>query len=107
MEMYFYYMDKKRKIHRTTSFEIWRQNVPNSLHLETIVGKVRVSTIFFGMDSSYFYRITERPYLFETVIFKGRKSEKVGRYTTMEEAVKGHRKIVRELTKLHKTREKK
>lgn len=90
-------MDKKGKIHRTMSFEIWRKSVSNAFHLETIVRKVRVSTIFFGVDSSF--GMNKHPYLFETVIFKGQKSDNICRYTTIKDAKKGHAEIVKELSR--------
>jgi hypothetical protein len=53
------------------------------------VKKVRVSTIFLGLDHSL---NGGKPVLFETMIFGGKHNEYQERYSTWNEAVEGHKK---------------
>ncbi len=53
------------------------------------VKKVRVSTIFLGLDHSF---NGGKPVLFETMIFGGKHNEYQERYSTWDEAVEGHKK---------------
>lgn len=58
----------------------------------TKVGRKNVSTVFLGIDHNFG---KGKPILFETMIFP--KSEETERYHTWDEAVKGHKKIIRRL----------
>jgi hypothetical protein len=49
---------------------------------------VEVSTVFLGLDHGY--GMTERPILWETMIFGGAHDENCERYSTWEEAKRGH-----------------
>ncbi len=49
-------------------------------------GKVRVSTVFLGTDPA----LTERPRLFETMIFGGPAASYQAKYETWEQAEAGH-----------------
>ncbi len=48
---------------------------------------IRVSTVFLGIDHSFG---EGKPLLFETMIFGGKHDEEQWRYSTWEEAEKGH-----------------
>lgn len=50
---------------------------------------IRVSTVFLGVDHNYGFG---SPLLFETMIFGGRHNDYQERYTTWEEAERGHKK---------------
>ena len=52
---------------------------------------VRVSTVFLGLDHSYFLKI---PTLWETMIFGGEHDEYQARYTTYEHALEGHQEAL-------------
>ena len=52
---------------------------------------VRVSTVFLGLDHSF---EEDMPILFETMIFGGKFDEEMWRYSTWEDAEKGHEKAV-------------
>lgn len=55
----------------------------------TVKGNVRVSTIFLGLD----HRFGDgKPLLFETMVFGGLLNGSQERYSTIEEAQKGHKK---------------
>jgi hypothetical protein len=49
-----------------------------------------VSTVFLGLD----HAISGRPLLFETMVFGGEFDQVQERYTTWEEAEKGHQRVV-------------
>jgi hypothetical protein len=49
---------------------------------------IRVSTVFLGLDHSFGHG---PPLIFETMIFGGEHDQAQWRYSTWEQAVKGHR----------------
>ena len=56
------------------------------------IGEARVSTVFLGLNSSF----GEGPPLwFETLVFGGEFDDEIHRYTTWDEAVEGHKNMVR------------
>ena len=60
----------------------------NRIVEQTQIGDVKVSTVFLGIDHAL--RCGE-PILFETMIFGGDDDQCQARYSTWDEAVKGHR----------------
>lgn len=54
---------------------------------QTQIGGVKISTVFLGIDYQYG---EGEPLLFETMIFGGDDDEYQERYSTWDEAVKGH-----------------
>src|SRR5215468_4686936 len=65
----------------------------------TEVGPLRVSTVFIGLDHNFFAH-SDRPLIFETMIFgtdaKHETSESYcGRYSTWDEAEKGHAEAIK------------
>lgn len=60
-----------------------------------VIGKVTVSTVFWGMDYNFG---SGKPLLFETMIFGGKHDEYQKRYSTWEEAEKGHKKALKLIT---------
>jgi hypothetical protein len=65
----------------------WFETANRHVRQDTI-GKVRISTVFLGLDHQW--HPNERPLLFETMIFGGEHDEYQDRYTTWEEAERGH-----------------
>jgi len=59
----------------------------NRIVEETQIGDVKVSTVFLGIDHAF---IGGEPLLFETMIFGGEEDGYQNRYSTWDEAVKGH-----------------
>lgn len=55
------------------------------------VGKSRVSTVFLGLDHSFG---DGPPLLFETLVFEGPLEDEMDRYSTWEEAERGHAVMV-------------
>ena len=58
---------------------------------KTMIGKVRVSTVFLGIDYSFG---EGPPLLFETMVFGGALDQEEDRYCTWEQAETGHKKMV-------------
>lgn len=59
---------------------------------QTTVGNVRVSTVFLGIDHNWSPR--GPPLLFEGMIFGGTHDEEQRRYSTRDEAERGHAELV-------------
>lgn len=61
------------------------------------IGDVSVSTVFLGLDHNFCE--TGEPILFETMIFGGEHDGYCDRYSTWEEAEKGHDTVVKMASK--------
>jgi hypothetical protein len=59
---------------------------------EDMVGKVRVSTVFLGLDHNPFHE--GDPLLFETMIFGGPLDCATWRYASYDQAERGHQEAV-------------
>lgn len=57
----------------------------------TEVGDVKVSTVWLGID--YNFGGSERPLIFETMVFGGEHDELCHRYSTEAEALAGHAEV--------------
>ena len=57
---------------------------------EDFVGDVRVSTVFLGTDHNFGW--SDRPVLFETMVFGGKYNLEQERYCTWDEAEAGHQR---------------
>lgn len=62
----------------------------NRIVEQTKIGDVEVSTVFLGLDHSFG---NGKPLLFETMIFGGKEDGYTERYSTWDEAVKGHKSV--------------
>ena len=84
-------------------FNIWFEKPANRFLLQTDIKDILVSTVFLGIDHAPSYART--PILWETMVFRGKKSldDYTNRYTTKDDAIKGHmkacKKIKRDLKK--------
>lgn len=58
---------------------------------KTILNNVTISTVFLGLDHSWG---TGLPVLFETLVFGGEMDGEMNRYSTWDEAVAGHNRMV-------------
>lgn len=66
----------------------------NKRHVgDDMIGDYHVSTVWLGLDHNYY---SGPPLLFETMIFHGDHSSDIymDRYTTWDEAVKGHKRAI-------------
>ena len=84
----------ENKIPMPASLEEWAanfENINNRRVKETSLdGNIRVSTVFLGLDHS----IEGPPVLFETMVLGGTHDFFQERYSTYEEAEKGHEEAV-------------
>lgn len=62
---------------------------------DTTIGEAKVSTVFLGLDHSFG---DGPPLLFETMMFGGKLSDEMDRYSTRAEALEGHEVMVRRVT---------
>jgi hypothetical protein len=77
-------------------FAIWYDDKNNRRVAKTIVSNgVEVSTVFLAIDHSW---NTGPPVLWETLVFGGQFDGHMDRYTSHEEALEGHEKIVKMVT---------
>ena len=70
----------------------WFENADRKVAKTELSNDVKVSTVFLGLD----YNFSEggTPVLFETMIFGGKFDQEMDRYSTWDEAEKGHEKMV-------------
>ena len=62
----------------------------NIADIRTEIKKILISTVFLGFDHGY----GERVLLFETLVFRGPLNNEMERYTTWEEAERGHADMI-------------
>jgi hypothetical protein len=70
----------------------WEVSKADCIVAKTTIGEVEVSTVFLGRDHSFM--AGSPPILFETMVFGGERDQAVVRYSTLEEAMHGHERIV-------------
>ena len=95
-----YYILKGKKAVACNCTE-WAQcfrNANRKVAKDTIGDSV-ISTVFLGLDHSFGYG---PPLLFETLVFGGKLDQEMDRYTTLEEAEKGHLAMVEKVKTLNK-----
>ncbi len=63
------------------------------IKLTKLSNEIDVSTVFLSIDHDF---SDNKPILFETMIFGGNRDEECDRYSTLDESLKGHNKIVKE-----------
>lgn len=73
---------------------LWFQTADRVLNKTKVEG-VEVSTVFLGLDHGFDNE--DLPVLWETMIFGGPHDQEEWRYTSREEAMAGHERIVRAL----------
>lgn len=61
---------------------------------EDQIGEVRISTVWLGLNHRHMF--PGPPLIFETMIFGGEGDGEVWRYSTLEQAIAGHRAVVEE-----------
>lgn len=65
--------------------------------------RIMVSTVFLGLDHSFKEDTT--PVLFESLVIGGKHSDDMLRYTSFDDAIKGHNELVAMVLKTHRRRE--
>jgi hypothetical protein len=63
---------------------------------KTILKNCRVSTVFLTINHNF--EQDGEPVLFETMVFGGKHDQKMERYSTWEEAEKGHKRMVKQVS---------
>lgn len=66
-----------------------------------ITSDCHVSTVFIGLDLRPWH--DGPPLLFETIVFRGDDSSDYGRYSSWDDAVTGHKAVVRKLRSTRQT----
>jgi hypothetical protein len=66
---------------------------------DTQQDEVRVSTVFLGLDHSFWPARVGPPILFETMVFVNGSAEQMERYCTWDEAEAGHARWVKQVFK--------
>jgi hypothetical protein len=69
----------------------WFESMGNRVLQQDMVGDVKVSTVFLGLDHNWG---EGEPVLWETMVFGGKLDMEQDRYTSRDEAIKGHASIL-------------
>ncbi|KKM23498.1 hypothetical protein LCGC14_1614530 [marine sediment metagenome] len=67
---------------------------------ETMIGDIRVSTVFLGLDHSFG---GGPPLIFETMVFGGELNQEMDRYSTKTQALKGHQLMCERVKKANES----
>lgn len=88
-----YYILNGREVRPVELMEwaVWYETADRKV-AKTQIGNVKISTVFLGMNHAW--SENEPPLLFETMIFGGEFNDYQERYSTYDEAEKGHAKAV-------------
>lgn len=89
-----YYDREGKPIDMDTWLSLWR-DVTYKVIRKTMVGDVLVSTVWLGIDHAFGY--SERPLIFETMLFVGAEGDEMYRYYTEAEALADHDRLVEQL----------
>lgn len=81
----------------TTAWNQWFHTHNRSI-AKTRVGDLEVSTVFLGLDHQW--KKDGPKLLFETMIFDGERGTGEIRYSTWEQAIQGHNRVVEEILAL-------
>lgn len=82
---------KNKKVIPTTDSLEWAKTFAADRSVDhTMIGDIKVSTVFLGMDHGF----AEAPLWFETMIFGGKHDGFQHRYETWNQAKKGHARAV-------------
>lgn len=89
-----YYILDGKTVVPTTDIKKWgewfQENYNNRHVADTKKDNIRVSTVFLGVDHSLGYGPLQ---VFETMVFGGEHDGDMNRYSTWEEAEKGHNTV--------------
>src|SRR5262245_15360899 len=78
-------------------FSEWAEQRQQNRHVGSDeVDGVWVSTVYLGMDHGFFYgQAGYKPIIYETMVFGGEHDQYQERYSTYEQARKGHERAIR------------
>ena len=89
-----YILDENNKPVESSAIEylMWEEENPTKrIVKQDNIGDIRISTVFLGLDHSF---ISDKPILWETMIFGGEQDQYQKRYTSYEDALTGHQKAL-------------
>ena len=88
-----YILDKDGTPKEETDLLVWAKwfDTADRIVKKTMVGNVRVSTVFLGLDHNF---SGGTPILWETMVFGGSMDEHMDRYATRQAALDGHAEVV-------------
>lgn len=89
----YYKLDGKKVVPTDDPTEAFKNDIRVA---KDTIGDVEISTVFSKIDHGY----GSTPVLFETMIFGGELDQEQKRYTSWEEAEKGHRVMVEKVQAL-------
>jgi hypothetical protein len=72
----------------------WMEGNDNRRVALTIMGDIRVSTVFLALDHNFDAEWGADPILFETMVFRNGEGDECERYRTWDEAEAGHQRWV-------------
>jgi hypothetical protein len=76
--------------------ELWRGDQHRRIVAQTEIGGLNVSTVFLGIDHDF--TGVGPALLFETMVFGDGDGDLCERYSTWDQAVAGHERLVKELS---------
>ncbi len=93
----FYILDREKvtPVQDVLEWARWFEDADRHV-LNTILGKVRISTVFLGVDHNFSGE--GPPLIFETMVFSGDYNGYCDRFSTWEEAEAGHAKAIEMVT---------
>jgi hypothetical protein len=77
--------------HDLLAWAQWMGTGDNSVIKREQVGRVRVSTVFLGLDHGWG---TGQPLMWETMVYGGKLDGTCERYTSRADAIEGHARVV-------------
>jgi hypothetical protein len=89
-----YILDENHNPVQVTDWIVWGAWYSNADRVVGLYdeGGIRISTVFLGIDHGLFF--SDKPILFETMIFGGEYDGEQRRYSTWKEAELGHAALV-------------
>ena len=90
MDKHYILQDKKAMSVDLLAWAKWLETADRHVAKDEI-GDVRISTVFLGLNHQWG---DGPPLLFETLVFGGKFNDEMDRYSTWEEAKKGHAEMV-------------
>ena len=92
--MAWYILDKNNKPIRSTIVDCgeWlKENPERKAVKQEHIGDIFISTVFLGLDHAW---DSDVPVLWETMIFGGENDQYQDRYTSIKDALEGHKKAL-------------
>ena len=95
MDLGYFYLDGHKPV-RTDDVRLWAEKFftqDRTVDYTPIATEISVSTVFLGTDHNY--HDDGPPLLFQTLVFGGAMDGGMERYATWDEAVEGHKAMVK------------